>query len=356
MVRKRAASKPLIFLSYASEDVKFVKRFKDRLTRIAGTSLQYFMAGDSIPPGVKWADYIEKYLDRAQCVIVFFSHAAAASQWVLFETGYAWAKGTPVIPLGIHGFDFKKGVHPISARQGFNIQAADDLNRVVEELGHIFQRTFKGSFSPAEHARMAAEAPRHGTVIRAWRLKDRSEIYDEGIELVTKCDYDSHVRATVSAFDPDDVRDAHFRTYLNAIARKCGAAARKREHRFAYDVVFGFRRTARGLIPENVFRALRNRIAMFDKAHGTSKVRFYELDQEWTLNMLLLNYEEAIIGFPEDARKPQLQHGVRLEGYDVVAPVVQWYKACVRDQAFPLDVSLIRKGINPVRPPARSKR
>lgn len=346
MRKRRTAARPLIFLSYASEDIKFVKRFKNRLSRITGRTVEYFMAGDSIPPGVKWADYIEDHLDRADCVIVFFSHAAAASQWVLFETGYAWAKRKRVIPLGIHGCDFKQGVQPVSARQGFNIHAADDLNRVVEELGDILQRRFKSAFSPAEYARMVAGAPRHGTVIRAWRLKDREEIYSEGISLVTKCDYESHVRATVSVFDPDDARDKHFSSYLGAIARKCGAAARKRGRRFAYDVVFGFRRTAPGLIPENVFRALRHRIAILDRTHGTSKVRFYELDQEWALNMLLLNYEEAIIGFPENARRPELQHGVRLVGYDVVAPVVQWYKACVRDQAAPLDISLLRKGIN----------
>lgn len=282
-------------------------------------------------------------LDLTKCMLLFLTHTSVASAYVLFEAGYAYARGTPVVPIGLLGYDIKDAPPPIARLQGINVRSAEDLNDLVALLAQRFQIRFPRAITALYFERIISKAVSHGTLIRAHRLSNRATTYEDAIALIEGADDDTHVRATVAVFDPDDFDDPHFTRYLHTLAARCGEAA-KHGGRFTYHGVFGFRRTKAGDMPARVRRSFEKRIAVFHAAGALKRVRFFEVPEQWALNMLFINNDHAIIGFPEDAEDSKLQYGVRLSGTDVVSPVVNWYDKCVEGQAWPLAIPSLRRG------------
>jgi hypothetical protein len=99
-------------------------------------------------------------------------------------------------------------------------------------------------------------------------------------------------------------------------------------------------------------KAIEQRLRIFKAAGAESRISMFEVPEQWALNMLFINREHAIIGFPEDAADPQLQYGVRLSGSDLVSPVVEWYDKCIEGRAKPLKIELKRRRNAPSKPPA----
>jgi hypothetical protein len=338
-----ATGKPTVFISYSSLDSVAAARLRSRLEKLTAGEVDFFLAGDdeSIPIGVNWVKRIEEKLRRAKAVIVLLSHAAVTSQWVLFEMGFAYAKQVPVIPVGILGLEVNYQPPPISLLQGINVADAMGLNHMLEQLGKHLRRTFAATFADKDYDKIFGDAPVQTSPIRTFRLPSRPEIYAEGTKLVRHCDINSHVRATVAVFDPDDMKDKYFHEYIDTIAEKCGHAA-KVGARFTYHVVFGFRRTKSGKIPSALHKAIEQRLRVFRAAGAEARLNMFEVPEQWTLNMLFINREHAILGFPEDATDPQLQYGMRLSGADLVTPLVEWYDKCIEGRAQPLRIEVRR--------------
>src|SRR3982751_137728 len=110
MTRRRSEEDiPLVFMSHAASDAPVIEAIKNRLEEVTDGRLKFFLASDkrSIPAGVKWAEHIESNLALAKCMLLFLTHTSAASAYVLFEAGYAHARGTPVVPIGMLGYDIE---------------------------------------------------------------------------------------------------------------------------------------------------------------------------------------------------------------------------------------------------------
>lgn len=52
-------------------------------------------------------------------MFVFVSPESLSSSWIYFESGFAYAKGVKVIPIGIKGVDIGKLKPPLNLLQGF---------------------------------------------------------------------------------------------------------------------------------------------------------------------------------------------------------------------------------------------
>jgi hypothetical protein len=84
-----------VFLSYAREDVAIARQLAERL-REEGWSVFW---DREIPVGGTWESVIEQQLSRASCVVVLWSSASVASDWVRAEAAVAAERGTLVPAL-----------------------------------------------------------------------------------------------------------------------------------------------------------------------------------------------------------------------------------------------------------------
>jgi len=138
-------SKPTLFLSHAAKDGLSISLLKDRLLSLTGSALEIFLSSDgqSIPFGRNWVHEVEEALKRAKLMYVFISPAALDSRWVLFESGYAYAKGIRVVPVGILGVDLARIGPPLGLLQGFNVTSGSTMNNLVTIINTTFDYSFE---------------------------------------------------------------------------------------------------------------------------------------------------------------------------------------------------------------------
>jgi TIR domain/FHA domain len=84
-----------VFLSYAREDVAIARQVAERL-REEGWSVFW---DREVPVGGTWENVIEQQLARASCVVVLWSSASVASDWVRAEAAVAAERGALVPAL-----------------------------------------------------------------------------------------------------------------------------------------------------------------------------------------------------------------------------------------------------------------
>ncbi len=78
-----------IFVSYANQDAAFARRLADDLHR---NGFDVWMAPESIEPGEKWVDAIERGLETSGIFVLVITPHAANSKWVRDESNYAIAQ------------------------------------------------------------------------------------------------------------------------------------------------------------------------------------------------------------------------------------------------------------------------
>ena len=77
------------FLSYASKDRKEVLK---RAQSLRATNIDFFQDILSLDPGDRWENKLYSQIDRCDLFLLFWSKAAAESEWVLKEIEYALDK------------------------------------------------------------------------------------------------------------------------------------------------------------------------------------------------------------------------------------------------------------------------
>ncbi len=84
-------------------------------------------------------------------MFVFISPNSIKSNWIYFESGFAYSKGIKVIPIGINGVDIGKLAPPINLLQGFNITSFEGLNNLITIINREFLVSFPENFSNGEY-------------------------------------------------------------------------------------------------------------------------------------------------------------------------------------------------------------
>lgn len=77
-----------VFISHAGQDAEFARRLAADLRR---NDIRIWIAPDSIEPGEKWVDAINRGLETSRIFLLVMTSHAANSKWVKDETGYAIA-------------------------------------------------------------------------------------------------------------------------------------------------------------------------------------------------------------------------------------------------------------------------
>lgn len=130
--------KQVLFLSHSSRDVRPLTVLKDSLLTLTSGAIDIFLSSDgqSIPFGTNWVAEVERALKRAKVMFTFLSPAALDSEWVLFESGFAYGNGVKVVPIGVFGVHLESVGPPLSLLQGFNLarpKAMGNLAKIINE-------------------------------------------------------------------------------------------------------------------------------------------------------------------------------------------------------------------------------
>lgn len=336
-----------VFLSFASGDREIVERLRSRLVEITERKVRFYFAPRDIPLGTNWQTNIERNLKSADCVLLVLSPISNGSRWVFFEAGFAYGKKRPAIPVGIGGYQVENERPPISSLQGITVASVADLNEIVVRLGRHLRLKFTKTFSDLDYLWILGSNMRQATSIVAQALLTRPSIYREVTRLVEECKINAEVKATSTIFDPDDPEDPDFTKYLETLARKCGAS-RELGGKMTYHLVIGVGYGS-GTLPAHVVTSLTRRADIFYDAGALESLEIFRIPDEWTLNLLLVDRRYAVIGFPEKMSNPSLQHGMYLEGDELVARLVEWFDNCVEGRGERLDP---RTFLTPPRNPA----
>lgn len=132
--------KSTIFFSHSSLDKHFISKLREIIIKATSKTVDVFQSsdGESIPFGNNWVHKIEENLNKAKIMFVFISPKSIKSSWIYFESGFAYAKGVKVIPIGIKGIDVGQLNPPLNLLQGFNISQENGVGNIVSILNKEF--------------------------------------------------------------------------------------------------------------------------------------------------------------------------------------------------------------------------
>ena len=124
------------FVSHISEESALATCLKDWIESTLLGQCEVFVSSDSaaLPGGVKWLTKIDEALKSADVMLVICSAASIVRPWVNFETGCAWSRGIPVIPLCHSGIQKGTLPRPISDFQAIDLLDPKFAQLLLEAL------------------------------------------------------------------------------------------------------------------------------------------------------------------------------------------------------------------------------
>jgi len=140
--------KPYFFFSHSSQDAHRIAPIKNRILESTGNSIEIFVSSDgaSIPLGNNWLKEIEDALSNCRLMFVWVTQNSIKSNWIFFESGYAYSRGIKVVPIGFDGIRLEDVPAPLNILQGFNINSAASLNNIIAVINKEFDLSFSNIF------------------------------------------------------------------------------------------------------------------------------------------------------------------------------------------------------------------
>lgn len=319
------APKPLVFISFSSDDSPVIRRIVDLLEALFDQTVEFFWAPRHAQLGVNWIHDIEVHLRRANCVLAFISDAAAVSQWVILEAGIAYGLRIPFIPLAIRGYRIQRHDSPLTFLQGANVRSAADLNDAVTRLASSLRGVSRPQrlVTPAEFEEIFESTLADTPPLEAHSLLTRQAVFKLLRDLIEYCHFNAEIRAMTTIHS--DVFDDEFTRLLEAVAKRCGTAL-TRGGRIDYRTVYGFE-SLDGVMPEVVRSSLAKRFAVLKRENALSTTKSFVTSNVNVLDILLMDREHAVIAFSHPENADRLQYGIHFTGYELVNPLVNWFDA-----------------------------
>ena len=126
-----------IFLSHINEEKQLAVVLKDWIESSFPDALEVFVSSDirDIAGGDRWLEEINEALEESGAFIVLCSPGSVSRPWINFETGAAWIKRVPVIPV-CHSGQAKSALpRPLSEFQALETDAQEFVEDLVASLG-----------------------------------------------------------------------------------------------------------------------------------------------------------------------------------------------------------------------------
>ena len=106
----------------------------------------------------------------------------------------------------------------------------------------------------------------------------------------------------------------------------------------SYHVSLTLRRGEDREISESSRKAISDRIRSFAAVGARDRLKIFEMSGDWSMKILLIGRQHAIIGFPQDATSNKLEYGLRVSGAALVDAMVDWYDSCVERPSTEVDL------------------
>lgn len=130
---------PIVFISYARDELALADFVKKILTRFSENKLDVFVATRDIPPGDNpLRVMMEEKLKSAQAIIPICSQLAKVSSWVWWESAAVWGRGYKVYPLCTNSSLGDFGAPMSLVTQGKDFFVKDELESVLKQVCNQF--------------------------------------------------------------------------------------------------------------------------------------------------------------------------------------------------------------------------
>lgn len=147
--------KETIFFSHSSRDKEAMNYLKNMIDKKTSGILNIFLSsdGESIPFGTNWIHSIEQGLNEAIIMYIFITPNSIKSNWIYFESGFAYSKKVRVIPIGF-GIDISELRPPLNLLQGFNLTSYEGLNNIIKIINDECQTKFSEDFQESDYLKL----------------------------------------------------------------------------------------------------------------------------------------------------------------------------------------------------------
>jgi TIR domain-containing protein len=139
-----------VFLSYCRADEAQVRLLQDSLERL---EVRVWRDTGQILPGDTWIKNIETGLRQSNCVLLFNSERALASEWVQREWNVALALKKRIVPVRLDGADLPL---LLTATEFIDFHENDDVQKTAEQ---IFRGIRRATSVPPQQTPEAASNP-----------------------------------------------------------------------------------------------------------------------------------------------------------------------------------------------------
>jgi len=131
--------KPVVFISYAGDELALADFLKEIILRISNDKLDVFVATRDIRPGAHpLTVMMEEKLKAAQAVVPICSNKSKGTPWVWWEAASVWAREGKIYPLCTN-ISFNDFGAPLSlVAQGKNYFMQKELIEVLQEICNQF--------------------------------------------------------------------------------------------------------------------------------------------------------------------------------------------------------------------------
>jgi hypothetical protein len=133
--------KKRLFISHVSEERAVAELVKSVLGRDFLGLLEVFVSSDteSIAAGEEWLNSIERALRGCTIFVILCSPESIRRPWINFETGAAWMREIPIVPVCHAGLLPRDLQMPLSLKQGIALNDADGLRRFYARLAKVLE-------------------------------------------------------------------------------------------------------------------------------------------------------------------------------------------------------------------------
>lgn len=130
----------IVFISHTATEAELAIALKDMIEAAFPREVRVFVSSDErdLRPGDRWLEEIDEALVNSGALVVVCSPFAITRPWIHFESGCAWIKRVPVIPVCHSGLKKSELAPPLSSFQGLTLEEANFGHRLLNALASHF--------------------------------------------------------------------------------------------------------------------------------------------------------------------------------------------------------------------------
>ena len=152
-----------VFISHTGREASIALLLKEWINMNFYPTVEAFVSRSDISAGTQWLRAVEKALRSADLVLALCSPKSIRKTWLLFETGGAWGRSVPVLPICLSGLDVSDLPSPLNAFEGISTSTPDFAARLAAGI----QQCLSFTTSDIDTQLLMEDLP---TVIRATRI------------------------------------------------------------------------------------------------------------------------------------------------------------------------------------------